>query len=90
MATVNPDDIRFNVWSWDYAEPSSSTGCVALLPSSRWATVDCSLALPFACVGDSSAESGAYSDWHVDLNVKGSREKASYPSGLDRTIEWSD
>jgi hypothetical protein len=75
---VNPDDLKFNVWTWDYSEPSLSDGCVAMLPSTRWATLDCSTALPFACLKDNST---IPVDWAVDLEVKGSFQQASCPSG---------
>lgn len=66
---TNPDDMKMFVWSWDQAEPSVSTangGCVAMLPSGRWATLDCSLELPYACLP--TDDNGAGLRWNVDLN----------------------
>jgi hypothetical protein len=79
---INPDDMKYYVWSWDQKEPSSSTGCVAMLPSGRWATLDCSTPLPYACVSDNSAENGDYSQWNIDLNNFGSWDKSTCASGF--------
>eukprot|EP01036_Dinobryon_divergens_P034270 gene34270-44272_t len=46
---INPDDMKLYVWSWDQGEPKSKDGCVAMLPSGRWATMDCGTSLPYAC-----------------------------------------
>jgi len=58
---MNPDDMKLFVWSWDQQEPSVSaadSGCVAMLPSGRWATLDCNTELPYACLADNSNSSG--------------------------------
>jgi hypothetical protein len=74
---TNPDDMKFYVWSWDLSEPSMKDGCVALLPSGRWATVDCGLSLPYACVQQSSRDSGDYLAWLVDFHTVGPASKAA-------------
>lgn len=42
--------------------------------SGRWATLDCSLALPYACVEENSVESGL--KWSINLDIKGPFDKA--------------
>lgn len=78
---LNPDDLKFNVWSWDQQEPSSADGCVAMLPTGRWATLPCETKLPFACVSSSSLEKGDFKNWSVNLNTLGSFKDASCDSG---------
>jgi hypothetical protein len=78
---TNPDDVQFNVWSWDYSEPSLSTGCVAQLPNSRWATLDCLTSLPYACVKEADTIDGKLTQWKVDLSVKGSASSSRCPDG---------
>lgn len=74
---VEPDDMKFFVWSWDVNEPSMKDGCVAMLPTGRWATLDCNTKLPYACQGASDT------DWKVDLNTVGpwSGDSAPCPAG---------
>lgn len=67
-----------NVWSFDHGEPSLSSGCVAQLPSTRWATLDCSMELPFACLKNGSED---MTEWIVDLNTLASFENAKCPEG---------
>jgi hypothetical protein len=79
---TNPDDVKFNIWSFDYSEPSLSTGCIAQLPNSRWATLDCSTSLPYACVkNEEESVSGKLVDWKVDLSVKGTASSSHCPDG---------
>jgi hypothetical protein len=69
---TNPDDMKLYVWSWDQAEPSSATGCVAIMPNGRWSTLDCSTELPYACLVDSAQSAAGFGlDWKIDLNVAG-------------------
>ena len=66
---INPDDMKLYVWSWDQQEPSSAEGCVAMLPSGRWATLDCATELPFACLRANSEQPAGYGlDWVVNLD----------------------
>jgi hypothetical protein len=62
---TEPDEMKLFVWSWDVNEPSMDEGCVAMLPNGRWATLDCSTALPYACQGETDTA------WTVDLSVTG-------------------
>lgn len=53
--------MKFYVWSWDQKEPSLSNGCVAMLPSGRWATLDCTTKLPYSCLSKNNEKSiGTY------------------------------
>ena len=70
--------MQFNIWSFDHGEPSLDHGCVAQLPSTRWATLDCNLPLPFACLLNTST---TMIDWHVDLSVTGTYQEARCPDG---------
>lgn len=65
---MNPDDMKLFVWSWDQQEPSDKDGCVAILPSGRWATLPCSEEHFTACVSTDSKNKGGYSTWAVDVN----------------------
>lgn len=47
-------------------------GCVAMLPSGRWATIDCSTPLPYACVPASDVSTVKLgTTWGVNLNRTG-------------------
>lgn len=46
---MSPKLVVGAVWSWDVNEPSSPFGCPVLKSNGRWATVNCSSVLPFAC-----------------------------------------
>lgn len=45
-----------------------------MLPSGRWATLDCSTPLPYACLAE-----GASTKWMIDINTVGSWKGASAP-----------
>lgn len=79
---TNPDDMKFYVWSWDFSEPSLATGCTAMLPNGRWATLDCSTPLPFACAAEASADSGDLSSWSVDLGYLAAADQVRCPTGF--------
>jgi hypothetical protein len=76
---TNPDDMKLFVWSWDQQEPkflNSSTHCVAMLPTGRWAALDCSTALPYACAvpqsnGQYTNSEDAHGMWNINLDVTG-------------------
>lgn len=74
---LNPDDLKFYVWSWDQDEPKLKDGCVAITPNGRWASLPCDTKLPFACVHSSSKENGDYKSWSINLNNVGSYDEAS-------------
>lgn len=76
---INPDDMKFYVWSWDQQEPSLIDGCTAMLPSGRWATLPCDTELSYACIDESAFESGAL--WKIDLSAAGPWSKSSCPTG---------
>jgi hypothetical protein len=78
---LNPDDMKFYVWSWDQAEPSLADGCVAITPNGRWVTMPCDTQLPYACVATECKESGDYKKWSVNVNQVGSWGSAVCPSG---------
>lgn len=65
---VNPDDMKLFVWSWDQQEPKLADGCVAMLPSGRWATLPCTEQHFTACVQTASKENGDYKNWSIDVN----------------------
>ncbi|KAJ1417561.1 hypothetical protein B484DRAFT_400793 [Ochromonadaceae sp. CCMP2298] len=75
---TNPDDMKLFVWSWDQQEPSSA-GCTAMLPSGRWATLDCGQKLPYACLASTDSARGL--DWRIDLNRLGSAGASTCPEG---------
>lgn len=99
---TNPDEMKMFVWSWDQMEPkhtnkarlnvSSETAyCVAILPSGRWASLDCSTPLPAAC--RVSAEQGAQTTadlaraaWAVDLTLLAAWEDAQCPEGYEFSV----
>jgi len=78
---LNPDDMKMFVWSWDQSEPSLQDGCVAMLPSGRWATLACETPLPTACVKNEAAVNGDYSVWSVDVATKTAYGKGTCPVG---------
>eukprot|EP01116_Phalansterium_solitarium_P013328 TRINITY_DN306_c0_g1_i2.p1 TRINITY_DN306_c0_g1~~TRINITY_DN306_c0_g1_i2.p1 ORF type:complete len:446 (+),score=145.15 TRINITY_DN306_c0_g1_i2:527-1864(+) len=49
----NPDEMKLFVWSWDQLEPriTNGSGCVAMLPSGRWAALPCTELHRSACQG---------------------------------------
>jgi len=67
---LNPDDMKFYVWSWDMDEPKLATGCTAMLPSGRWGTLDCSTSLPYACQVTASDQDAGLK-WSVNLTKTG-------------------
>ena len=76
---TNPDDMKMFVWSWDQKEPKSTDSskyCAAMLPSGRWASLDCSMKLPYACASPTTPGQAVTADlarqqWSVDLNTLG-------------------
>jgi hypothetical protein len=81
---TNPDDMKFYVWSWDQQEPSSAEGCTALTPNGRWATLDCSTPLPFACLATSAESATGYGlDWKIDLTVTGEAAAGKCAEGAE-------
>jgi hypothetical protein len=85
---TNPDDMKFFVWSWDQGEPrvppkGSPQRCTAMLPSGRWAALDCSMPLPYACSnladGADANANAARNQWFVDVNVVGAWKGADAP-----------
>lgn len=87
---TNPDDMKMFVWSWDQKEPTH-TGveyCTAMLPSGRWASMDCTTPLPAACMvalnGDTQPSvDTARATWSVDLNMVSSWSAAACPAGFE-------
>jgi hypothetical protein len=45
-----------------------------MLPSGRWATLDCSTPLPYACLAE-----GTSTQWVIDVNTVGAWKGASAP-----------
>lgn len=73
----NPDSMQFFVWSWDVNEPRVPGGCPAMLPTSKWAALDCQLRLRAACVSTTNEL-----DWVVSLSSGPFAEAgASCPAG---------
>lgn len=78
---TNPDDMKMFVWSWDQKEPKhvESEYCTAMLPSGRWAALECATPLPAACIADGTPS--VRSAWLVNLNTATSWSDATCPDG---------